>query len=155
MGLVLCEVLKLAFLEETGSLAADVKYCYERGRIQSDRVDGKTCYTLSSPLHIFYVSWRLMPSVISCPFSTVKDMVFAVIKKFGTIQLPSLISIGGKTLTDRPLEACYQCEFYCGLFALLGGVIIFPELLSAPGSPPGRIDLFIPEKQWGIERGVS
>jgi hypothetical protein len=91
-----------------------------------------------------------MPSVIDCPFSTVKDMAFAIIKKFRPTQLSSPTSIG-QTSTDQPLEARYQSEFYYGLFALLGGVIICPELLTAPGSPAGRIDFFIPEKKWGIE----
>lgn len=150
VGFVFREVLKWTYLEETEDLKQYVKYCHKRGWLQSDQADTETRYTLSSPLHIFYISWRLTPSVINCPFSTIKDLAFEVIKKFKPSQLSSPKSIG-KTITDRPLEARYQCEFYSALHDLLGGVLICPELLSAPGAKSGRINFFIPEKKWGIE----
>lgn len=93
----------------------------------------------------------LIPAVVECPFASVRDMTFAIIKSFNPSQLLSPSHIG-EDFTDRPMEARYQYEFYRGVFAATGGgVNICPELLSATGKRSGRIDLFVPGKKWGIE----
>ena len=95
-----------------------------------------------------YASWRLTPILGQCPYVTVQDMTFSILKKFNPSQLSSPSRIG-VAFSDRPLEARYQFEFYRGLFAATGGgVRICPELFTARR---GRIDFFIPEKKWGIE----
>jgi len=130
---------------------AVVEFCHRHGWIHSGISLEKVCYTFSSPLHATYVSWKLVPDIVECPFVTIQDMTFDIIKKFSPSQL-SLPSHIGTAFTDRPLEAGYQNEFYHGLFmATGGGVLICPELLSAPKALLGHINFFIPGKKWGVE----
>jgi hypothetical protein len=90
-------------------------------------------------------------SLVHCPFVTVRDMTFGILKKFVPSQLSSPSRIG-VAFSDRPLEGRYQYEFYRGLFtATGGGVRTGPKLLTAPGACKGRIDFFVPGKKWGIE----
>jgi hypothetical protein len=129
----------------------DEDFCHRRGWMQSGEYQEKTCYTFSSPLHALYISWRLIPTVINCPYGTVQEMTFSILKKFSPSQLSSPSRIG-VAFSDRPLEARYQYEFYRGLFSATGGCVrICPELFTAPGARRGCIDFFIPEKKWGIE----
>jgi hypothetical protein len=130
---------------------ANVDICHHRGWIHSDKNSDRTCYVFSSPLHAIYASWKLIPSVIHCPFLTVRDMAFAILKTFIPSQLSSPSTIG-VAFSDRPIEARYQHEFYRGLFAATGGgVRICPELFTASGARKGRIDFFVPGQKWGIE----
>ena len=132
-------------------LDKDVDYCHRRGWMQSGWSHDTLYYTFASPLHAMYVSWKLIPRVLNCPFTNVREMTFSIVKHFVPSQLSAPTSIGCAS-TDRPLEARYQYEFYRGLFkATNGGVRICPELLSAPGALKGRIDFFIPGKNWGLE----
>ena len=129
----------------------DEDFCHRYGWIHSEQLSGKTYYTFSSPLHAIYVSWRLIPTTIPCPFTTIWDMTLSILKKFTPSQLSSPSRIG-MAFSDRPMEARYQFEFYRGLFAATGGgVRICPELFTAPGACTSRINFFIPEKKWGIE----
>jgi hypothetical protein len=128
----------------------DEDFCHRCGWMRSEQLSGKICYTFPSPLHAMYVSWRLIPATIQCPFPTIRDMTFSILKKFNPSQLPS--SCIEVAFLDRPMEARYQFEFYRGLFAATGGgVRICPELFTAPGTCKGHINFFIPEKKWGIE----
>jgi hypothetical protein len=127
-----------------------VNSCHGRW-IHAEMNSGNICYMFSSPLHGMYISWMLLPAVVECPFETVRDMTFAIIKKLDPSQQLSPFRIGEDS-TDRPLEARYQYEFYRGVFAATGGgVNICPELLSAYGARKGHIELFVPNKKWGIE----
>jgi hypothetical protein len=129
----------------------DEDFCHRWGWMHSEQLSGKTCYMFPSPLHAMYVSWRLIPTTIPCPFVTIRDMTFSILKEFNPSQLSSPSRIG-VAFSDSPMEARYQFEFYRGLFAATGGgVHICPELFTAPGARKGRIDFFIPEKKWGIE----
>ena len=129
----------------------DEELCHRQGWMHSERHSDKTCYAFASPLHAMCVSWRLIPTIMQCPFASIQDMAFAILKKFNPSQLSSPSHIG-VAFSDRPMEARYQFEFYRGLFAATGGgVRICPELFTAPEARKGRIDFFIPEKKWGIE----
>jgi hypothetical protein len=128
-----------------------ISICNRHGWIHSDMVSEYFSFTLPSPLHGMYVSWRLIPEVMVCPFVTVQDMTFTIIKTFKPSQL-SLPSRMGEESTNSPTEARYHFEFYCGAFEVTeGGVQVCPEFLSAAGELSGRINLFIPGKKWGIE----
>jgi hypothetical protein len=130
---------------------SDEDFCHRRGWMHSEWRQGKTCYVFASPLHAMYVSWRLIPTIIQCPYLTVRDMTFSILKKFNPSRLSSPSRIG-LDFSDSPLEARYQFEFYRGLFAATGGgVHICPELFTAPGARRGCIDFFVPDKKWGIE----
>lgn len=130
----------------------DVDFCHRRGWMHSELDSGKTCYTFPSPLHATYISWRLIPSNVQCPYATVQEMAFTILKKFNPSQLSSPSRIG-VAFSDRPLEARYQSEFYRGLFAATGGgVRICPELFTERGARQGgRINFYIPATKWGIE----
>ena len=99
-----------------------------------------------------YVSWKLIPAVVPCPFVTIQDMALSILKQFSPSQLSSPSHLG-TTFSNRPLEARYQFEFYRGLFAATsgGGVRISPELLTMTGTSEGCIDFFVPQKKWGIK----
>ena len=114
---------------------SNVEFCHCQGWIHADRSsEGSPCYTFPSPLHAYYVSCKLIPPAVQCPFRTVQEMTFAILKKFNRSQLSSPSCIG-VAFSERPLEARYQFEFYRGLFAATGGgVRISPELLTAPGT---------------------
>jgi hypothetical protein len=61
---------------------AVVEVCHHHGWIQSGISLEKVCYMFSLPLHATYVSWKLIPSTVECPFMPTQDMTFAIIKKF-------------------------------------------------------------------------
>jgi hypothetical protein len=143
------KLLTQTYIIASGS--SDEDFCHRRGWMHSVRRQSKTYYVFASPLHAMYVSWRLIPTIIQCPYLNVRDMTFSILKKFNPSQLssPSRIDLD---FSDSPLEARYQFEFYRGIFASTGGgVRICPELFTAPGAHRGRIDFFVPEKKWGIE----
>ena len=138
-----------------GSIIASGNYdedlCHRYGWIHSGQLSGKTYYTFSSPLHAMYVSWRLIPTTIPCPSTTIWDMTFLILKEFTPSQLSSPSHIG-MAFSDRPMEAHYKFEFYHGLFAATGsGVRICPKLFTAPAAHKGCINFFISKKKWGIE----
>ena len=60
----------------TASGISDEDFCHHRGWMHSVRRRDETCYVFASPLHAMYVSWRLIPTIIQCPYSTVWDMTF-------------------------------------------------------------------------------
>jgi len=131
--------------------------CYRHGWIHADAIEDetsrekKTSYKFASPLHATYISWSMIPPVFECSFETVKEMAFALLKKFNRSQLLSPAHMG-ETRRDKPHEARYQFEFYRVLKAATGGgFVVAPEFHTAVGAPRGRIDFFIPGKKWGIE----
>ena len=127
------------------------EFCHRCGWMHSERHNNKTYYMFASPLHSMYVSWRLIPANIQCPYSTVQEMTFSILKKFNPSHLSSPSRIRSD-FSDCPLETRYQFEFYRGPFAATGGgVHICPELLTALGACRGWIDFFVPDKKWGIE----
>jgi len=129
----------------------DVDFCHRRGWVHSEQHLAESRYALASPLHAMYVSWKLIPAVVPCPFVTIQDMALSILKQFSPSQLSSPSHLG-TTFSNRPLEARYQFEFYRGLFAATsGGVRISPELLTMTGTSEGCIDFFVPQKKWGIK----
>jgi len=53
---------------------AVVEVCHHHGWIQSGISLEKVCYMFSLPLHATYVSWKLIPSIVECPFMPTQDM---------------------------------------------------------------------------------
>jgi hypothetical protein len=139
-----------------GSIAGNppneiLQMCFRRGWVHSDLISEEVHYAFASPLHESYVAWKMIPRVVECPYSTLFDMVIAVVKQFKPIQLRSPSRVG-VAFCKRPIEARYQDEFYRGLFhASEGAVVISPEYASFSGHLLGRIDFFIPARRWGIE----
>ncbi|KAL4755534.1 hypothetical protein BDW72DRAFT_189285 [Aspergillus terricola var. indicus] len=90
---------------------------------------------------------RLLPE----RFNQLDELCLAILRTFSTINLRHAVrgkkmSIAGKC---RPMEAQYQDEFYRSFNQVAGrGVPIFSEW-SRTGD--GRVDFYIPEKQWAIE----
>jgi hypothetical protein len=124
-----------------------VELCHRRGWIHCELDDWRFCYIFSTPLHAAYISWKLIPYTVECPYATVQDMSFSIIRQFNSSHLSSPSNIGIASL-DQPLEARYQQEFYFGLFkATGGGVLICPELFSVSGTCLGRADFFVPGKK--------
>jgi hypothetical protein len=76
-----------------------------------------------------------------------------VLEKFSSSSLrfctEGRLSSSGK---PRPMEAQYQCEFYKAFNAVVGrGVPISSEWSRGDKRHNGRVDFWIPQKQWGIE----
>jgi hypothetical protein len=144
---------KLLTQKDLSDCRDTVEFCHRRGWIHSEMFEREleVCYIFPSPLHAAYVSWKLVPYGVECPYATVQEMCFSIIKQFDPSQLSSPSRIGTAFL-DQPPEARYQQGFYSGLFkATGGGVIVSPEFFSVSGSSSGRTEFFLPGKKWGIE----
>jgi hypothetical protein len=136
-----------------------VRMCHSSGWIHSDLSDldkGATYYTFPSPLHAACVSWRLDPTNEMPKFTLLFDLTLEVISKFKPSQLRLPIHrVGHDTRSlDTPPEAqSYKDEFYRSLFSVtFGNVRVSPEFASARRAlVAGRIDFFIPVKNWGVE----
>ena len=130
-----------------------IRICHHSGWIHSDQDTGATYYAFPSPLHAVCVSWRLSPTSEMPGFTCLFDLIVAVISKFKPSQLESPIRRVGHGSTDRVPEVQYQDEFYRSLFSITdGNVRVSPEFASAKRAlVAGRIDFFIPVKEWGVE----
>jgi hypothetical protein len=95
------------------------------------------------------VEWRLQDSVPSIPFesSSILQLALEVIRGFSPRSLSAERRIGAGCI-QRPPEAQYQDEFYRNCHACSkGSLVTFPEY----GTAQGRIDFYIPSKEWGVE----
>ena len=124
--------------------------CFHNGWLHSDKLaDGKTWYGFSSSLHRWYVEWKLwgIPSKSrAIPSQTLLQFVLAVIRRFSpeSFGTPKI----GPGFIKRLPEAQYQDEFYrCCHSYSKGSLVTLPEYATGRG----RVEFYIPSKQWGIE----
>jgi hypothetical protein len=127
--------------------------CFRYGWLHADKVSNdegkKTAYVFSSPLHRWYVEWKLYDTTPRIPFETTSILRFVrdVIVKFSPYKLSTEQRIGPGCI-QRPPEAQYQDEFYRSCHAYSNGSLqTFPEFSTAKG----RVDFYIPSKEWGVE----
>jgi len=106
-------------------------------------------YTFTTPLHQGLIEYYLGNQPSNC--STIPDtdlLTFSikVIRLFSPHQL-SQRKLGASAV-QRPPEAQFQDEFYrCFHEYTKGSLISYPEY----GNASGRIDFYIPVKEWGVE----
>ncbi|KIM77738.1 hypothetical protein PILCRDRAFT_76387 [Piloderma croceum F 1598] len=75
------------------------------------------------------------------------ELVVGIIRTFSPRALSTERRIG-PGYVQRPPEAQYQDEFYrCCHNVSKGSLVTFPEF----GTKRGRVDFYIPSKQWGVE----
>jgi hypothetical protein len=130
---------------------AGVRECSSNGWLHADKSpDGKgTVYTFASPLHRWFVEWRLLDTLDTVPFecSSILELALRVIAGFSPSSLSNERKIG-PACVQRPPEAQYQDEFYRSCYAYSKGLLrTFPEF----GTKKGRVDFYIPFKKWGVE----
>jgi hypothetical protein len=124
--------------------------CYNKGwlqAVQARKGDQKVEYSFASPLHRWHVQAQLGeldPPKIND--DNLVSFVTNVIRCFSPRNLSKPREVS-PLLIQRPPESQFQDEFYRASISYSGGAVIFPEF----GSSNGRIDLYIPSKQWGIE----
>ncbi|KAI0002424.1 hypothetical protein BJV74DRAFT_958410 [Russula compacta] len=131
-----------------------VEECFSNGWLHADRVTGTnnvedTIYVFSSPLHRWFVEWKLWAYVPARPLNikSILELVLEVIRGFD----PAILS--GKRVIDagytqRPPEGQYQQEFYRSCHTCRNvSLLTFPEY----GTAKGRVDFYIPDKKWGVE----
>jgi hypothetical protein len=127
-----------------------ISQCFRKGWLHTDQVDGPNGfgYCFPSSLHHWYAEWKLWGTTPSTPFNMTKLLDFAVtvIRMFSP---QALATRGiGPAFIQRPPETQYQDEFYrcCHRYSK-GSLVAFPEY----GTKSGRVDFYIPSKEWGIE----
>jgi len=92
-------------------------------------------YMFSLPLHAIYVSWKLIPSIVECPFMTIQDMTFAIL-------------YWNSLYRSAPWSVLPKWILSCTLYGYQRGVLICPELFSTLEALWGQTDFFIPVKKW-------
>ena len=128
--------------------------CFRRGWLHTEKlIEGhgrreSIVYMFPSPLHRWYVEWKLYDKLLR-PFESesVLQLVIDVVYGF----FPSYLS-GERRVNpeyiQRPPEAQYQDEFYWSCYNISNGSLkTSPEFSTAEG----RIDFYIPSKNWGVE----
>jgi hypothetical protein len=106
-------------------------------------------YVFSSSLHHWYVGRKLLDTIPTISFNTanILELVVNIIRAFSPRALSTEQRIDPGCI-QRPPEAQYQDEFFrcCHSFSK-GSLVTFPEF----GTKQGRVDFYIPTKQWGVE----
>jgi hypothetical protein len=155
---VFSAVLRTGFVlgaDFTGKPGDDaLQQCFHRGWLHADKLDAfgmpyKTGYLFPSPLHQWFVEWKLSETLpdISFDESNLLAFVVEVISHYSPANLTGNRRVGPGCI-QRPPEAQYQDEFYrCSHDRSNGSVVTFPEF----GLGNGRIDLYVPAKKWGVE----
>lgn len=130
-----------------------LRRCFHSGWLHADKVSTdegeKTAYIFSSPLHRWFVEWKLCNKIprISFETSSILQLVLDVIAKFSPRLLSAEQRIGPGCI-QRPPEAQYQDEFYRSCHAISdGSLMTFPEFSTGKG----RVDFYIPSRPWGVE----
>lgn len=130
-----------------------ISQCFHRGWLHTDKFDGPNGfgYCFPSRLHHWYVEWKLWGitrTTPPTPLNTTKLLDFAVtIIRMFSPRVPTRRQIGPGFI-QRPPEAQFQDEFYrCCQRYSKGSLVTFPEY----GTKNGRVDFYIPSKEWGIE----
>jgi hypothetical protein len=137
-----------------GEDAKALRRCFHNGWLHADMLknihDGEeTAYIFSSPLHCWFVEWKLCNSVPAIPFesNSILQLALDVIAGFSPRLLSAERRIGPGCI-QRPPEAQYQDEFYRSCHAYSdGSLLTSPEFSTAKG----RVDFYIPSRQWGVE----
>lgn len=123
--------------------------CYQKGWLHTDKLpDESVAYFFTTPLHQWFVEHQLGTrfSNVQIQETSLFDFILKVIGGYLPRQLltPGI----GASFLERTSAAQYQDEFYRSFHALTGGSLIsFPEF----GIGSGRIDFYIPSKNWGVE----
>jgi hypothetical protein len=134
-----------------------LQFCFHRGWLHADKLPDANCskwdvgYFFTTPLHLWFVQWKLgfcrPPLPLSLNVDDLQTFAFKVISLFSPILLASEQRFGPGCI-QRPLEAQYHDEFYrCCHVLSNGSIVSFPEF----GCAKGRVDFYIPAKQWGVE----
>jgi hypothetical protein len=123
--------------------------CWRKGWLHAIMHEDTRLYIFTTQLHKWYVEYYLGMRA-SSTFQVVElsllSFVTNVIKKFSFLQLSSPRTRGPDR--QRTPEAQYQDEFYrCCHAHTNGSLVTFPEF----GDQKGRIDFYIPQKNWGVE----
>jgi hypothetical protein len=154
-SLVLCHgvVEKSDLTSDEHSEWGALQRCFHNGWLHADNVEVNNLdeigYVFPSPLHRWFVEWKISDAVQAVPFEAddILKFVIDVISNFN----PQLLSAErriGPGCVQRPPEAQYQDEFYrCCHKCSNGSLKTFPEF----GSANGRADFYIPAKEWGVE----
>ncbi|OGM44053.1 hypothetical protein ABOM_007799 [Aspergillus bombycis] len=133
-----------------------LRKCYERGWVQRmpwGDMEVHDVAVLPSRLHEKWLEYIIGKKARPLParFNKLDELCLEVLSKFSTMNLRHAVQ--GKKISTaakyRPLEAQYQDEFYRSFSLVAGrGVPICSEW-SRTGD--GRVDFYIPGKQWAIE----
>ena len=152
-SLVLCHgVVKTSdFTSDEHPEREALQRCFQDGWLHADNLGVKeeTGYVFPSPLHRWFVEWKISDTVQAVPFEAddILKFVIDVLSNFN----PQLLSAErriGPGCVQRPPEAQYQDEFYrCCHKCSKGSLKTFPEF----GRANGRADFYIPAKEWGVE----
>jgi hypothetical protein len=151
-------VLRAGYVVETCCTADDDKnalqQCYRNGWLHTDNLrdinqSDTVGYFFPSPLHRWFIEWKLFDTIPAIPFQAVDILTFVVdvISTFSPRLLSAERRIGPGCI-QRPPEAQFQDEFYrCCHICSNGSLLTFPEF----GTAKGRVDFYIPSKEWGVE----
>jgi hypothetical protein len=134
---------------------AALSQCFHTGWLHTDKLDhigrpDEFGYFFASPLHRWYIEWKLQDIFPATPLKAVDilEFIIGVIAEFSPSKLSTERRMGPGGI-QRPPEAQYQDEFYrcCHTYSS-GSLLTFPEYGTAA---KGRVDFYIPTKQWGVE----
>jgi len=150
---VFSSVLRTGSVQDTDFTTEDnssaLQWCFRKGWLHTDYIDNKIKYFFPSSLHRWYIEWKLW-GFLDATFraDNILDFVIDVISTFSPRMLSTTRRVSAAGHVQRPPEARYQDEFYrCCHTHSNGSLVTFPEF----GTAKGRVDLYIPAKQWGVE----
>jgi hypothetical protein len=131
-----------------------IKLCFRRGWLHSDKLsvigqENRVGYFFPSLLHRWYVEWNLWDTLPKNNFETngLLDFAIRVISCFSPTRLAATRRLASGGIQQVP-EAHYQDEFYMNChIRSKGSILSFPE----SGTNKGRVDFYIPAKEWGVE----
>ena len=135
--------------DSAGSYHDNLMLCFRNGWLHTDKKnhsDDTVIYFFASPLHRWYVEWKLWDRYPPPPVVTDSILTFVIdiIRKFSPKRFATEQTLPFGEIRQIP-EAQYQVEFYrcCSN----GSIVTFPEY----GTRQGRVDFYIPAKEWGVE----
>ncbi|KAJ6560460.1 hypothetical protein B0H19DRAFT_117009 [Mycena capillaripes] len=137
----------------------DINFAHRKGLLYIEstaRGDSRISFAFPLQRSLFQMSLR--PPAHDCLEDiTLFQLVTEVIKRFSPDHFTTPKRVGGQ-LTDRPLEATFQHEFYRCLYEVRPRAVISAEYSTAGHSPAGRIDFLAhrnefqdKQRSWGIE----
>lgn len=139
---------------EGGEYWGALRGCFRNGWLHADKFNDphgveNTFYAFPSPLHRLFVEWRLydITPVTSFEPNSILPFVLRVIARFSPRSLSTPRRISDACI-QRPPEAQYQDEFYRSCHRVWNGLL---TNLSEFGMAEGRVDFYIPSKQWAVE----
>ena len=133
--------------------SAALKQCFAQGWLHTDKgvlKDGETAaYFFASSLHRLFVEWKLFCRNLDIPIQAPNLLEFEIqiIKRFSPLNFPHPRTVGPYYFQTVP-EAQYQDEFYRCCYGLTAGSL---TTLSEFGTADGRVNFYIPSKNWGVE----